>query len=56
MLVGVAFIPIMTSVVVSILVAQHTSVAQEEQLRRLDEIAERLDSLDRRLAGLEGPR
>jgi voltage-gated potassium channel Kch len=56
MLVGVAFIPIMTSVVVSILVAQHTRVAQEEQLQRLDEIAKRLDSLDRRLAGLEGPR
>jgi voltage-gated potassium channel len=53
MLTGLALIPIITSVVVSILVAQRTREAREEELSDIEKILERLDKLDQRLAGLE---
>jgi voltage-gated potassium channel len=53
MLAGLGLIPLITSVVVSILVAQRSREAREEELHDLIQILERLDSLDRRLAGLE---
>jgi voltage-gated potassium channel len=53
MLTGLGLIPLITSVVVSILVAKRSREAREEELRDLHQILERLDSLDRRLAGLE---
>jgi voltage-gated potassium channel len=53
MLTGLGLIPLITSVVVSILVAQRSREAREEELRDLHQILERLDKLDRRLAGLE---
>lgn len=53
MLTGLALIPIITSVVVSILVAQRTREAREEELSDIERILERLDKLDQRLAGLE---
>lgn len=55
MLTGLALIPIITSVVVSILVAQRTREAREEELSDIEKILERLDKLDQRLAGLESP-
>jgi voltage-gated potassium channel len=53
MLTGLGLIPLITSVAVSILVAQRSRETREEELRDLSQILERLDSLDRRLAGLE---
>ena len=53
MLTGLGLIPLITSVVVSILVAQRSREAREEELSDLQQILERLDALDRRLAGLE---
>jgi voltage-gated potassium channel len=53
MLAGLGLIPLITSVVVSILAAQRTREAREKELRDLNQILERLDSLDRRLSGLE---
>jgi voltage-gated potassium channel len=53
MLTGLGLIPLITSVVVSILVSRGSREAREEELRDLNQILERLDSLDRRLAGLE---
>ncbi len=53
MLTGLALIPLITSATVSILVAQRSREAREEELRNLNQILERLDTLDRRLAGLE---
>ena len=53
MLTGLALIPLITSTVVSILVSQRTREAREEELRDLHQILERLDAIDRRLAGLE---
>lgn len=53
MLTGLGLIPVITSVVVSILVHQRSSEARAEELRDLGQILERLDSLDRRLDGLE---
>ena len=53
MLTGLGLIPLITSVVVSILVSQRTREAREEELRDLGQILERLDAIDRRLAGLE---
>jgi voltage-gated potassium channel len=53
MLTGLGLIPLITSVVVSILVAKRSREAREEELRDLNQILERLESLDRRLAGLE---
>jgi voltage-gated potassium channel len=53
MLTGLGLIPLITSVVVSILVSQRTREAREEELRDLGQILERLDAIDRRLARLE---
>ena len=53
MLTGLGLIPLITSVVVSILVQQRSREAREEELRDLHQILERLDSLDNRLEGLE---
>jgi voltage-gated potassium channel len=53
MLTGLGLSPLITSVVVSILVAKRSREAREEELRDLNQILERLESLDRRLAGLE---
>jgi voltage-gated potassium channel len=53
MLTGLGLIPVITSVAVSILVAQRSRETREEELRDLSQILERLDNLDRRLAGLE---
>ena len=53
MLTGLGMIPLITSVVVSILVQQRSREAREEELRDLHQILERLDSLDSRLEGLE---
>jgi voltage-gated potassium channel len=53
MLTGIALIPMITSVAVSILVSQRTREAREEELRDLNLILERLDAIDRRIAGLE---
>jgi voltage-gated potassium channel len=53
MLTGLALIPLITSVVVSILVSKRTREAREEELRDLHQILERLDAIDHRLAGLE---
>ena len=53
MLTGLGMIPLITSVVVSILVQQRSREAREEELRDLHQILERLDNLDSRLEGLE---
>ena len=55
MLTGLALIPMITSVVVSILSSQRSREAREEELRHLTLILERLDSLERRFEEL-GPR
>jgi voltage-gated potassium channel len=49
MLTGIALIPVITSVTVSILVSQRTREAQEEEQQHLKRILERLDDLERRL-------
>ena len=49
MLTGLSLIPLITSVVVSILVSQRTREAREQQTRDLDEILKRLDDIDQRL-------
>ena len=53
MLTGLGLIPLVTSVVVSILVSQASREAREQEVRELQEILERLDSIDGRLEGLE---
>ena len=53
MLTGLGLIPLITSAVVSILVAQRNREAREEELRQLSQILEHLDRLDRRLGRLE---
>ena len=53
MLVGIALIPLTTSVAVSILVAQRNRAAREDELRNLELILERLDAVDRRLERLD---
>jgi voltage-gated potassium channel len=53
MLTGLGLIPLLTSVAVSILVAQRNREAREDELRDLSLILERLDSLDGRVAGLD---
>jgi voltage-gated potassium channel len=50
MLTGLALIPLLTSVVVSILASQRTREAREEELRHLTLILERLDKLESRFA------
>jgi voltage-gated potassium channel len=49
MLTGIALIPLITSVVVSILVSQRTREAREAELNDLNRILERLDELERRV-------
>jgi voltage-gated potassium channel len=56
MLVGLALIPLITSVVVSILISQRTREAHELEARTFTAILERLESIDRRLSGLEAER
>ena len=51
MLTGLGLIPLITSVVVSILVSQRNREAREAELEHLNRIYERLDALERRLAG-----
>jgi voltage-gated potassium channel len=51
MLTGLGLIPLITSVVVATLVAQRSREARDEELRDLDLILERLDSLDRKVEG-----
>ena len=51
MLTGLGLIPLITSVVVSILVSQRSREAREEELRHLTLILERLDRLERKLEG-----
>jgi voltage-gated potassium channel len=49
MLTGLGLIPLITSVVVSILVAQRSRESREQELHDLSVILERLDSLERML-------
>jgi voltage-gated potassium channel len=49
MLTGLGLIPLITSVVVSILVSQRSREAREQELQHLSLILERLDSLERKL-------
>jgi voltage-gated potassium channel len=53
MLTGLGLIPLITSVVVSILVSQRSREAREQELHHLNLILERLDGLERKLEGLE---
>ena len=53
MLTGLSLIPLITSVVVSILVSQRTREAREQQTRDLEEVLRRLEGIDQRLTGLE---
>jgi voltage-gated potassium channel len=54
-LAGLSLIPLITSVVVSILVSQRSREAREEELRHLDRIYARLEAIEQRLSG-EPPR
>ena len=54
MLTGLSLIPLITSVVVSILVAQGTRRSREAELAHLERIFERLDALERRFDGKDG--
>ena len=49
MLTGLGLIPIITSVVVSILVSQRTREAREAELANLNKVLERLDELEQRV-------
>jgi len=53
MLTGLALIPLITSVVVSILVSQRSREAREQELHHLGVILERLDGLERKLEKLD---
>jgi voltage-gated potassium channel len=53
MLTGLGLIPLITSVVVSILVAQRSREDREAEVRDLQQVLERLDRIDSRLAELE---
>jgi voltage-gated potassium channel Kch len=53
MLVGLALIPLITSAVVSVLIAQRTGVGHDQESRDLQRMLELLESLDRRLSRLE---
>ena len=53
MLTGLALIPLITSVVVSILVSQRNREARQQEMQDLQLILERLDGIDRRLETLE---
>ena len=50
MLTGIALIPLITSVVVSILVSQRTREARALEIEHLERIYERLDALEQRFA------
>jgi voltage-gated potassium channel len=52
MLIGLGLIPIITSVVVSILVSQRSREAREAEERIIQVVLDRLDSIDRRLEQL----
>jgi voltage-gated potassium channel len=52
MLTGLGLIPLITSVVVSILVAQRSRASRAQELHDLEVVLERLDGLDRKLAEL----
>ena len=52
MLTGLGLIPLITSVVVSILVAQRSRESREQELHDLTLVLERLDDLDRKLLEL----
>lgn len=56
MLVGLSLIPLMTSVVVAILVAQRNRADREAALHDIAIIVERLDRIERRLAESSDPR
>jgi voltage-gated potassium channel len=49
MLTGLALIPMITSVVVSILVSQRTRESREAEVENLNKVMERLDELEERL-------
>ena len=49
MLTGIGLIPLITSVVVSILVTQRTREAREAEMANLSKVLERLDELERRI-------
>lgn len=51
MLTGISLIPLITSVVVSILVSQRSREARELELQHLERIYERLDAIERGLGG-----
>jgi voltage-gated potassium channel len=53
MLTGLGLIPLITSVVVSILVSQRSREARVQELEHLNLILERLDGLERKLEGLD---
>ena len=53
MLTGLGLIPLITSAVVSILVAQRSRESREEELRHLHQILDQLERFEARLAGLE---
>ena len=53
MLTGLGLIPLITSAVVSILVAQRSRETREEEIRHLQQILDRLESVEARLAGLD---
>ena len=53
MLVGIGFIPVLTSVVVSVLVAQRAEREREVEQKEFDKLLSLLTSLDERLARLE---
>ena len=53
MLTGLGLIPLITSAVVSILVAQRSRESREEEIRHLQQILDRLESVEARLAGLD---
>jgi site-specific recombinase len=51
MLTGLGLIPLLTSAVVSALVAQRSREAREAELRDLAQILERLNRIEERLSG-----
>ncbi len=53
MLVGIGLIPVLTSVVVSVLVTQRAEREREVEQREFDKLLSLLTSLDERLARLE---
>jgi hypothetical protein len=53
MLTGLGLIPLITSVVVSILVSQRSRESREREMHHLSLILERLDSLEHKVDGQE---